>query len=237
MQADLLPDFLCPMHRTRHGAWSGQKGMTRRLVSRTSALLRMEVRVTREKKMLHPMKIIAFGASTSRHSINRNFAAYVAAQFEQAGTEVLDLNDYPLPLFSIDLEKEEGIPENARRFHAKLATADLIVISLAEHNGSYTAAFKNLFDWVSRHELKFFAGKKLILTATAPGSRGGLSVLEAAISRFPRHGAEIVMTFSLPNHGQNFSPELGIFNEELHAKFTSAINQVKELYVQLPDTN
>lgn len=174
------------------------------------------------------MKIIAFGASTSRASINKTFAAYVASQFSKAEIEVLDLNDYPLPLFSIDLEKEAGVPENAKLFCDKLQEAELIVISIAEHNGSYTAAFKNLFDWVSRHELKMFADKKLILVSTAPGARGGISALEAAKDRFPRHGGEIVMTFSLPNFGQNFSPENGIFNESLFDDFKGAIEKAKE---------
>jgi chromate reductase len=174
------------------------------------------------------MKIIAFGASTSRASINKTFATYVASQFSKAEIEVLDLNDYPLPLFSIDLEKEVGIPENAKLFYDKLKEAELIVISIAEHNGSYTAGFKNLFDWVSRHELKMFADKKLILVSTAPGARGGISALEAAKDRFPRHGGEIVMSFSLPNFGQNFSPENGIFNESLFYDFNGAIEKVKE---------
>jgi NAD(P)H-dependent FMN reductase len=171
------------------------------------------------------MKVIAFGASTSRASINKTFAAYVASQFSKAEIEVLDLNDYPLPLFSIDLEKEVGIPENAKRFYDKLQEATLLVISMAEHNGSYTAAFKNLFDWVSRHELKMFADKKLILVSTAPGSRGGISALETAKNRFPRHGGEIVMSFSLPNFAQNFSLENGIFNESLFDDFKSAIEK------------
>lgn len=174
------------------------------------------------------MKIIAFGASTSRASINKTFAAYVASQFSKSEIEVLDLNDYPLPLFSIDLEKEVGVPENAKLFYDKLHGSDLIVISIAEHNGSYTAAFKNLFDWVSRHELKMFADKKLILVSTAPGARGGIAALEAAKDRFPRHGGEIVMSFSLPNFGQNFSPENGIFNESLFDDFNDAIEKAKE---------
>lgn len=165
------------------------------------------------------MKIIAFGASYSTNSINKKLAAYTAAQFPNADTEVLDLADYRLPLFTTDLEIEIGHPDEVTNFVAKLEEADLLIISLAEHNGSYSTAFKNLFDWASRVKMKMFDGKKLLLLATSPGARGGLSVLETAQTRFPLHGAEIVGTFSLPNFYDNFSEDNGIENEDFKNRF------------------
>jgi len=173
------------------------------------------------------MKIIAFGASASKKSINKQFAIFAANLFDEAEIEVLDLNDFPLPLFTVDLEREMGIPDHAKKFHDKLQTADLIIISVAEHNGTYTAAFKNLFDWVSRYQMKMFIGKKMFLLSTAPGPRGGQGSLEAALSRFPRHGAEIVAHFSLPNFQENFDVEKGIINEELKNIFLDKIKEIK----------
>ena len=49
-------------------------------------------------------KIIAFGASSSKTSINKEFATYVAYQFQNASIEILDLNDYEMPIFSVDKE-------------------------------------------------------------------------------------------------------------------------------------
>jgi NAD(P)H-dependent FMN reductase len=40
------------------------------------------------------MKILAMGASGSKASINKQFAAYAAAQFENTTVNLLDLNDY-----------------------------------------------------------------------------------------------------------------------------------------------
>lgn len=176
------------------------------------------------------MKIIAFGASTSKHSINKQFAIYTANQFENAEIEILDLNDFPLPLFTVDLENETGIPDNAKRFYNKLQTADLILISLSEHNGTYTAAFKNLFDWVSRYQMKMFEGRKLFLISTSTGIRGGQGSIEAAVSRFPRHGAEIITIFSLPEYQKNFDIEKGITNEELKNSFLNKVNLVKTYF-------
>jgi len=84
------------------------------------------------------MQVIAFGASASKHSINKIFATYTAHQFENAKIEILDLNDFALPLFTVDLETETGIPENAKQFYNKLQTADLIIISLYEISQNIT---------------------------------------------------------------------------------------------------
>jgi chromate reductase, NAD(P)H dehydrogenase (quinone) len=169
------------------------------------------------------MKIIAFGASYSKNSINKQFAAYAANQFNNAEIEVLDLNNYSVPLFTVDAETESGHPEAAKLFLEKLNEADLLIISMAEHNGSYTAAFKNLFDWTSRVKLKMFENKKMLLLSTAPGVRGGLGVIESAKSRFPIHGADIIDTFSLPHFKDNFNSENGIVNDELNTKFEAMI--------------
>jgi NAD(P)H-dependent FMN reductase len=170
------------------------------------------------------MNILAFGASYSKHSINRQLAAYVAGRFNGHNIEVLDLNAYPLPVFTVDLEKESGHPHMIMNFLDKLQWADLIIISLAEHNGAYTAAFKNLFDWTSRVKGKMFEGKKLILLSTSTGGRGAISCLKIASDRFPRHGAEIIGTFSLPDFNDNFSNEDGITDKNLKAELDDLIS-------------
>ena len=128
------------------------------------------------------MNIVAFGASYSRTSINRQWAEFVARQLPGAATlRVLDLNDYDLPVYTVEREQELGIPESVGRFVAELLAADAVVVSFAEYNGSYTAGFKNLFDWASRHQLKMFENKPMILLAAAPGPRGGATVLQTAV--------------------------------------------------------
>lgn len=162
--------------------------------------------------------IIAFAGSNSKQSINKQLASYAASLVDNAKTEVLDLNDYNLPQYSVDFEQENGFPENAKRFVEAIKNADGIIISLAEHNGAYTSVFKNLFDWMSRVEQKTFQNKPMLLMATSPGARGGASVLAIAKDRFPRHDADIVSEFSLPSFFENFSEgkiSNGAFNEQL----------------------
>jgi len=78
---------------------------------------------------------------------------------------------------------------------------------MTENNGNYSAAFKNLFDWASRQNIKVFQQKPMLLMATSDGGRGGARVLEIAESAFPRYGAIIKATFSLPTFYDNFDLE------------------------------
>ena len=172
-------------------------------------------------------KIIAFGGSSSRNSINKQLAVYTANLFQDVEIEVLDLNDYEMPVFSVDKEKEQGIPSLAQAFYAKIGSADFIVISLAEHNGAYSSAFKNTLDWASRINNKTFQQKPMLLLATSPGARGGGTVLEIATKRFPFQGADVKGSFSLPTFYENFDAVNGIINPELKNQLLEIINAVE----------
>ena len=172
-------------------------------------------------------KIIAFGASSSKNSINKQLATYAANQFENVSIEILDLNDYEMPIFSVDKEKENGIHPLAQEFYAKLGTADLILISFAEHNGNYSTAFKNILDWTSRINSKTFQEKQMLLLATSPGARGGSSVLDIATKRFPFQGGIVKGSFSLPSFYENFDVVNGIINPEYKNQLLNIIKSIE----------
>lgn len=172
-------------------------------------------------------KIIAFAGSNSKNSINKQLVAYASSLLDGIEVNILDLNDFELPIFGVDLEKEQGIPKNAKTFLDHLKKSDGIIVSLAEHNGAYTAVFKNLFDWMSREESKTFFGKPMLLMATSTGSRGGASVLEIAKSRFPRHDADIIDVFSLPFFNNNFS-DGKIVDEDLNLELKTKIQTFQD---------
>jgi NAD(P)H-dependent FMN reductase len=176
------------------------------------------------------MKLLAFAASSSRKSINKQLVIYAATLLDGAVVEVLDLNDYELPLFSEDREKELGHPELAKAFMAKVAASDALMISFAEHNGSYSAAYKNLFDWVSRINPKVFQDKPMVLLSTSPGARGGASVLDAANTSAPRFGGHVKASLSIPSFYENFDVDRGTLkNEDLKSKLIDAVNSLSEL--------
>ncbi|ARV07898.1 NADPH-dependent FMN reductase [Polaribacter sp. SA4-10] len=158
-------------------------------------------------------KILAFAGSTSSTSINKKLATFAAENLEHTSFDVIDLRDFKMPIYSEDEEKV-GFSEDAKKFTSLLDNYDGFILSLAEHNGSYAAAFKNIFDWSSRIEANVFRNKPLLLMATSPGGRGGKSVLDAGVEKFSRMGAKELVRFSFPSFYDNFK-EGKIVNEEL----------------------
>ena len=158
-------------------------------------------------------KILVFGASTSSTSINKQLATYASSFVVNAVVEVIDLSEYLAPVYSIDEEKN-GFPEKLLNLSEYMKNFDGYTVSLAEHNGSYTAAFKSIIDWLSRINRNIFNNKPVLLLSTSPGGRGGASVLETASIYFPHAGASDLITFSLPNFYDNFN-ENKIINKEI----------------------
>ena len=172
------------------------------------------------------MKILAFAGSSSSASINKKLVTHTASFFDSV--EILDLNDYEMPLFSVDKITQTGIPQLALDFAKKIDENDFLLISLAENNGTYSTAFKNIYDWISViPNRKAFGDKPVFVLATSPGPRGGANVLELAKNTLPHYGAKVIETFSLPNFYDNFNDENGITNDNFIVEFESKIKTIK----------
>ena len=171
--------------------------------------------------------IITFAGSNSKDSINKQLAVYASTLVDNVEVTVLDLNDFELPLYGMDYEIAHGIPDNAHKFLQYIKSTDGIILSLAEHNGTYATVFKNLFDWLSRIDGKLWSDKPMLLMATSPGARGGATVLEIAQGRFQYMGGNIVGSFSFPSFGDNFS-EGKITNTELQGQLIEEVKQFQD---------
>ena len=126
-------------------------------------------------------RILAFAGSLRKDSYNKRLVAVAAAGARNAGAEVtlIDLADYPLPVFDEDLEKAEGIPRSAAQLKELLKSHEGFLIGCPEYNSSITAALKNVIDWASRpapdeESLACFKGKVAVLMSTSPGVLGGM---------------------------------------------------------------
>lgn len=127
-------------------------------------------------------KILAFAGSTRTGSFNKQLVKIVADDARAAGATVtlIDLRDFPLPLFDEDLETSSGLPENAKKLKKLFLEHDGLLISSPEYNSSITGVLKNVIDWVSRGEtddepaLICFKGKIAALVSASPGRLGGL---------------------------------------------------------------
>jgi len=169
------------------------------------------------------MRILGLAGSNSSQSINKRLVNYVLSQVSSDEKLILDLNDYEMPLYSIDRENAGGVPDLAVTFKGHIKSADKIVISFAEHNGSYSVAFKNVMDWMSRIPGDTWESKPFFLLATSPGRRGGKTVLDTALRTFGHMGAKVIAQFSLPSFAENFDDEKGILDKELAAEFNSQL--------------
>lgn len=174
------------------------------------------------------MKVLALGASNNRVSINRTLASF-AARLIATEVETLHLADYELPLFSDEREQLLGQPRQARAFYRKIAEADALVISFAEHNGSYTAAYKNLFDWVSRIDKAVFQHKPCVFLSTSPGPGGAASVLRDAINSAPYFGTHLLASLSVPSFHDNFdSKARRMTNPALRKRLEGAMGKLSD---------
>ncbi|MEL6643800.1 MAG: NAD(P)H-dependent oxidoreductase [Pseudomonadota bacterium] len=158
-----------------------------------------------------PMKILAFAASNSRRSINRALIDFAALRLEadilpEAEVELLDLNAFEMPIYSIDRERDSGVPQPAQDFYAKIGSADAILVSFAEHNGFVTAAWKNIFDWMSRIELTLWQGKPLVILAATPGRRAGANVLKSQELLAPHFGADFRGSLGIGTWAEAWDP-------------------------------
>ena len=87
--------------------------------------------------------IVTIGGSNSKNSINKVLAEYVGGLVKNVNLTKVDLNNYEMPLFSVDIEAEKGLSSGVLALNEVIENVDGFIISLAEHNGAYSVAFKN----------------------------------------------------------------------------------------------
>ncbi|MFU7529487.1 NADPH-dependent FMN reductase [Qipengyuania sp. ASV99] len=162
------------------------------------------------------MRILAFAASNSSTSINRTLVDYAASLAAAGGAEIetLDIHDYEMPIYRADREAADGVPQLARDFLARIGAVDALIISFAEHNGAYPAAFKNLFDWCSRLGREVWQGKPILMLATSDGAGGAGRVLDFAVNAAPHFGGHVVGCLSVPHYTKVFDREAGKLNDD-----------------------
>jgi chromate reductase len=180
------------------------------------------------------MNVLAFAASNSKQSINRRLATYAASLIAEANVEILDIDDYEMQIFSEEREKELGQPEQAKAFFQKIADADAIIVSFAEHNGTYTAAYKNLFDWTSRINKDVFQHKPALFLSTSPGPGGAASVLASAVNSAPYFAANLKSSMSVPSFHDNFDSKA---NTLVNAGIQHELRQAVQLLGDHLDAN
>lgn len=131
--------------------------------------------------MAYTPKILAFAGSARTDSLNKKLVEVAAQGARGAGAEVtvVDLRDYPMPLYDGDLEAREGLPETVVRLKEIMMSHQGLLISSPEYNSSITPLLKNTIDWTSRaapgeESLACYENKAAALMSASPGALGGL---------------------------------------------------------------
>ncbi len=148
------------------------------------------------------MNVLAIGTSNSSESINLKTIKNLN------NVEILDLKTITVPFYSMQLERECGTPESILEFMSIIKNYPVILLAVPEYNGNIPAYFKNILDWCTRVEFKFLAGKKIILSTTTPGARGGQSVRSSLETSLPFFGAEVVGSYGISNYTEDFNWEV-----------------------------
>jgi NAD(P)H-dependent FMN reductase len=183
------------------------------------------------------VKILALAGSTRTESLNKRLLAAVVALADPETTdiEVIDLRDFPLPLYDGDLEEAEGVPENAMVLKEKFLGADALLVSTPEYNTSLPAVLKNAIDWISRPVdgvpwLAEIRGQVLGAMSASPGSTGGMQALSHLRQMFSNLGAYVVPGFTAcPNAADAFDGQGNFANEAQSKQFAAYLAQVETL--------
>lgn len=183
-------------------------------------------------------KILAFAGSLRKDSYNKKLVKIAIQGAEQAGAEVtyIDLNDYPLPVYSAEIEEKEGLPANALKLKELMHTHDGFLISSPEYNSSISGVLKNVIDWTSRNAtpdevyLSCFIDKVAVLLSASPGGLGGLRGLVHLRSILGN-----INTLVLPGQ-KSISNAADAFDAQGNLKSKEQTEAVKKLGKQLSDT-
>ena len=131
-------------------------------------------------------QVLVFAGSARKDSVNKKLAKLAARDIEAVGgiAVLVDLAEFPMPVYNGDMEASEGIPTETKAFFELVDQADGIVIASPEYNGSFSALLKNTIDWVSRVDGSAFAKPTLLMSATpgGKGGRNGLEILRSSLS-------------------------------------------------------
>lgn len=167
-------------------------------------------------------KILAIAASYRENSYNKRVLAIAAAGARSAGAEVtiINLRDFPMPVYDADMQEGGAFDENAIRLQDVMAEHDGFLIASPEYNGSIPGGFKNVIDWTSRANDKYtmygpIRGKTAALITASPGQFGGLRCLAHLRGMFTIMGVSVLpMEIAVSFVSQKFDPDSGDINDE-----------------------
>jgi chromate reductase len=180
------------------------------------------------------IQVLAFAGSTRKDSFNKKLVQQAAEIARQKGAKVtvIDLIDYPMPLYDADLEAKQGLPTFAKKLRDLMIKNDAIMIASPEYNASISAVLKNALDWISRGETAEYSpdaykGKKFAIMSASPGKMGGARGLVHLRSILEANGAEVIKSqVSVPDAFKAFDAKGNLVSADLTKKLQDEVQQL-----------
>jgi NAD(P)H-dependent FMN reductase len=121
------------------------------------------------------VRVLVFGASLRRASLNQRLAELAASVVEEKGgtPDRASMADFDCSSYNLDIEQTQGVPPGAQRLRDRLVAADAFIIASPEYNASMPGCLKNAIDWVSRIRPQPFNGRQGMLLSASPSMAGG----------------------------------------------------------------
>ena len=121
------------------------------------------------------MRVAGLGGSLAAGSKSRAALATALAGAEEAGaeTDLLDLRELDLPMYSSETEP----PENVVRMVGILESADGLLWSSPLYQGSISGSFKNALDWLHLPSGNVYLTDKVIGLISVAGGTHGLQAI------------------------------------------------------------
>jgi chromate reductase len=191
--------------------------------------------------LMAEMKVLAFSGSTRADSCNKKLVLEAAEIARKMGATVtvIDLKDFPIPLYDADLEAKQGMPSPAKRLRQMMVGSDAVIIASPEYNASISAVLKNILDWTSRNDGNYSAaayqGKKFAIMSASPGQGGKARGLVHLRSIIEAIGGDVIQKqVAVPNAYKAFDAKGRLESPSLKEELQQEIQQL--LQAQAPKT-
>ena len=170
-------------------------------------------------------RILAFSGSARRESLNKKLLAIVVAATRAAGGNVtlIDLTDFPMPLYNGDLEDADGMPANAKKIVELILQHDALLIASPEYNSQMTPLLKNTIDWATRADENPLTGKVAAVVSASPGPFGGIRSMTLARQLLTHLGCHVIPVQCVLPHASKAFDEQGALLEERGRKAAQAV--------------
>ena len=139
---------------------------------------------------------ITICGSLAKDSINEVFRRHMSAKLREAGVEVtdLDMHDYPMPIFDLDIERAGETPEAAKQLAEMFRSHDIVLIISPEYNGGVTPLIVNMVSWVSRQKPNPFKHAVFGIGGLSDGKYATIFALSHLRDSLSKLGALVVPT-------------------------------------------